>query len=96
MCDISVNNGTTESMISGFISRVQEHIIDESGRSRDTIINAINRSAGSFIESLKVEVGQEAVIMEAIGELLIEMAEHIRSAAATLADVDAAYNDSKV
>lgn len=96
MCDISVSNSNTEGAISGFISRVQTHIIEESKESGDRIINAINHSAGSFIDSLKVEVEQEVMMMDSVGELLIAMADYIRLAASALADVDATYNNSKV
>ncbi len=96
MCDISVNSSSTEGAISGFISRVQTYIIEASRKSGDTIINAIDNSGGSFIDSLKAEVEQEVMLMDSVGELLIAMADHIRSTASALADVDAAYNNVKI
>ncbi len=96
MCDISISGSNTESMISGLISRIQTNIIDKSKASGDAIINAVENSAGDFIESLKKEVEQEVVMMESVGKLLIAMANYIQAASAAFADVDTTYNNAKV
>ena len=96
MCDISISSSSTESMIAGLISRIQTNIIERSKASGNTIVNAVENSAGDFIKSLKVEVGQEVVMMNSVGELLIAMANYIQAASASFADVDTTYNTTKI
>lgn len=96
MCDISISSSSTESMISGLISRIRTNIIDKSKASGDTIVNAVENSAGDFIESLKAEVEQEVAMMNAVGELLIAMADYIQAASVSFADVDTTYNTTKI
>lgn len=96
MCDISISNSSTESMISGLIGRIRTNIIDGSKTSGDAIVNAVENSAGDFIESLKVEVEQEVAMVNSVGELLIAMANYIQAASASFADVDTTYNNTKV
>ena len=96
MCDISISNSSTESMITGLIDRIQTNIIDRSKMSGDAILNAVENSAGDFIESLKAEVEQEVAMMNAVGELLISMANYVQAASVAFADVDTIYNKSKV
>lgn len=94
--NISVNISSTENRVSGLINRIQTEIIDASRISKDIILNAVENSAGDFIDSLREEVMQEAAAMNLAGELLIAMADYIRSASVALASVDTAYNNSKV
>lgn len=96
MDSISISRSGTESAVSGLISRIQTHIINKSKTAGDTIINAAELSSGDFIDALKEEVGQEVMIMNSVGELLIEMANYIQSAADAFSEVDDTYNTSKI
>ncbi len=94
--NISINSGNTENAVSEIVNRIQTEIIDAGKKSGDIILNAMENSAGEFIDSLKEEVAQEVEAINLAGDLLIAMADYIRSASAALADVDKAYNNSKV
>lgn len=95
MSDISISSSNTESAVSELISKIQTEIIEAGQTSGNMIINSVEYSAGDFIDSLKTEVAQEAEIMNSVGELLIAMANYIRSAANAFANVDTTYNNSK-
>lgn len=88
MSNISISSSNTEQLVSELINKVQTEIIDASAASENRIINAVEHSAGDFINSLKEEVAQEAAVMNLAGELLIAMAEYIQSASAAFASVD--------
>lgn len=92
MSDISINSSNTESVVAEIINKVQTEIIEAGRISGNRIINAAEHSAGEFIESLKNEVAQEAAVINSVGELLIEMANYIQSAANAFSDVDMTYN----
>lgn len=96
MSDISISSSNTESAVSELITKIQTDIIDAAKTSGDNIANAVVNSAGDFIDSLKMEVAQEAEVMNTVGELLIAMANYIQSAADTFASVDTTYNTSKI
>lgn len=96
MSDISISSSNTESAVSELITKIQTDIIDAAKTSGDNIANAVVNSAGDFIDSLKIEVAQEAEVMNTVGELLIAMAKYIQSAADTFASVDTTYNTSKI
>lgn len=96
MSDISISSSNTESAVSELITKIQTDIIDAAQTSGDNIANAVVNSAGDFIDSLKIEVAQEAEVMNTVGELLMAMANYIQSAADTFASVDATYNTSKI
>ena len=96
MSDISIVSSNTESAVSELITKVQTDIIDAAQTSKDNITNAIINSAGDFIDSLIIEVEKEAEIMNEVGELLIKMANYIRSASDAFYNVDTIYNASKV
>lgn len=96
MRDISINKSNTESAVARIINRIQSEVIEAAQASENMIIGAVGHSAGDFIDSLKNEVAQEAAVMNSVGELLIAMANYIQSASNTFANVDAAYNTSKV
>lgn len=89
---ININKHFTECMVAEIINKVQTEIIEASRTSEDKIINAAEHSAGDFIESLKNEVAQEAAVINSVGELLIEMANYIQSAANAFVDVDMTYS----
>ncbi|MBD5495761.1 MAG: hypothetical protein HDR12_15710 [Lachnospiraceae bacterium] len=96
MSDISISSSNTESAVSELITKIQTDIIDAAKTSGDNIANAVVNSAGDFIDSLKIEVAQEAEVMNTVGELLMAMANYIQSAADTFASVDTTYNTSKI
>ena len=92
MSDISINSSNTESAVAEIINKVQTEIIEAGRTSGNMIINAVEHSAGDFVESLKNEVAQETAVINSGGELLIEMANYIQSAANAFANVDMTYN----
>lgn len=96
MSNISINSGSTESAVAQLVQKIQSGIIDAGKTSSDAIVNAVEDSAGDFIDALREEVAQEAEVISTVGELLIAMAQYIQTAAAAFASVDAAYNSSKV
>ncbi len=96
MDSISISKSGTESAVTSLISRIQTDIIDESKRAGDRIINAAERSAGDFIEALQEDVEQEVKMVNAVGELLISIANYIQSAATAFSEVDDRYQVSKV
>ena len=96
MSDISISSSNTESAVSELITKIKTDIIDAAKTSGDNIANAVVNSAGDFIDSLKIEVAQEAEVMNTVGELLMAMANYIQSAADTFASVDTTYNTSKI
>lgn len=96
MSDISISSSNTEKVVMELISKIQTEIINSSEASGNTVINAIEHSAGDFIGSLKEEMVQEITIMNSVGELLIEMAKYIQSASIAFENVDTIYNNSKV
>ena len=96
MDSISISRSNTESAVSELINKIQTEVIDAGTMSGNRVINAIENSAGDFINSLKDEVAQETVIINKVGDLLIAMANYIQSAATAFANVDDTYNNSKV
>lgn len=96
MSDIIINMSNTETAVSELITIIQTEIIDAAQTSKDNIVNAVVNSAGEFIDTLISDVETEAEIMKEVGELLIAMANYIRSAANTFASVDTTYNTSKI
>lgn len=96
MSDISISSSNTERAVSELISKIQTEIIDAGATKGNTIIGAIENSAGDFIDSLKEEVAQEAAVINTVGDLLIAMANYIQSASTAFANVDTTYNSSKV
>lgn len=96
MSDISISSSNTEQIVSGLINKIRTEIIDASAASENRIISAVEHSAGDLIDSLREEVSREAAIMNLAGELLTAMADYIRSASDAFANVDTAYNTSKV
>lgn len=94
MSDISINSNNTEMVVTELISKIQTEIISASETSGNTIINAMEYSAGDFIDSLKEEVVQEITIMNSVGELLIEMVKYIQSASIAFENVDTIYNNN--
>lgn len=96
MGKISIRNTNVEETVLEIVDMIQTDIIDASTASRDTIINTVENSSGDFIESLKEEIAQEAVVINAVGDLLIELAKYIQSAAEAFASVDTSYKSSKV
>lgn len=96
MSDISISSSNTESAVSELITKIQTDIIDAAKTSGDNMANAVVNSAGDFIDSLKIEVAQEAEVMNTVGELLMAMANYIQSAADDFASVDTTYSTSKI
>lgn len=96
MSDISISSSNTESAVSELITTIQTDIIDAAQTSKDNITNAVVNSAGDFIDSIKSEAQKEAEVMNEVGELLIAMANYIKSASDAFAAVDTTYNTSKV
>lgn len=96
MSNISIRGTSVEETVLGIVDMIQTEIIDASTVSRDTIINTIENSAGDFMESLKEEIAQEAVVINVVGDLLIELAKYIQSAAEAFASVDTSYKSSKL
>lgn len=96
MSDISISSSNTESAVSELITIIQTDIIDAAQTSKDNITNAIVNSAGDFIDSIKSEAQKEAEVMNEVGELLIAMANYIKSASDAFAAVDTTYNTSKI
>lgn len=94
MKNINIISGNVDNMASEIVKKVQTEIIDASAASRDTLIGILDNSSGDFIDSLKTEVIKEADTINAIGELLIEAAKYVQSAAHAFANVDAAFNTS--
>lgn len=92
MSDISINNRITEYVTTEIIKKVQTDIIEAGRASESRILNALEHSAGDFIEALKNEVTQEAAVIDLVGELLIAMANYIQSAANAFANVDMTYH----
>ena len=96
MSDISISSNNTEHAVAEIINKVQTEIIEAGRTSESRIINIMEHSAGEFIESLKNEVAQEAAVINSVGELLIEMANYIQSAANAFVNVDMTYNTPKL
>lgn len=96
MDSISISRNNTESAVSEIINKIRTDVIDAGKTSGNTIINAVENSAGDFINSLREEVAQEVAIINEVGDLLIAMANYIQSAAEAFANVDDTYNNSKV
>lgn len=96
MDSISISKSNTERVTSRIISDIETHIIEAARISGDEIIRTVGYSSGDFIESLREEIKEEVMMMNAVGELLISVAKYIQSAATAFADVDSAYNISKV
>lgn len=94
MRNINIISGNVDNMVSEIVKKVQTEIIDASAASRDTLIGIIENSSGDFIDSFKTEITEEVGTINAIGELLIEVAEYVQSAAHAFANVDAAFNIS--
>ena len=95
MNDISISKSNTDRAVSELIQKIQTEIIEAGKAAGNTIIGAIDQSAGDFIDSLKEEVTQEMAIMDSVGELLIAMANYIQSAATAFENVDILYNTHK-
>lgn len=96
MDSISISRSNTDSAVSEIINKIQTEIIDAGKASGNTIINAVENSAGELINSLKEEVAKEIATINEVGDLLISMANYIQSAAEAFANVDDTYNKSKV
>lgn len=96
MDSISISRSNTESMVSNFISQIETEVMEAAEESRKTIIDAIDRSSGEFIDSLKEEVEREVELISEVGELLIAVTKYVQSAATAFADVDQIYSTSKV
>lgn len=96
MRDVSVNSSTVGSETNKLIAAIQTDIIDATETSCTAIIDSIENSAGDFIESLKAEVNNEAALITAVGELLIEMLNYVQSAANCFASIDYTYSGSHV
>lgn len=96
MSDISISSGNTEQVVSELINKIQTEIIDAGSTSGSAITSTIEHSCGDFIDSLREEVAQETAIMNSVGDLLIAMANYIRSASTTFENVDTTYSSSKV
>ena len=69
--NISINSGNTENAVSEIVNRIQTEIIDAGKKSGDIILNAMENSAGEFIDSLKEEVAQEVEAINLAGDLLL-------------------------
>lgn len=96
MDSINISRTNTESAVSEIINKVQREVIDAGTMSGNQIINTIENSAGDFADSLKEEMEREIKIIKEAGELLIAMADYIRSAATAFEEADHAYNTSKL
>lgn len=95
MSDISISSSNTEQVVSELINKIQTEIIDACSTSGSAITNAIEHSCGDLIDSLREEVAQETAIMNSVGDLLIAMADYIRSALTDFENVDTKYSSSK-
>lgn len=95
MSDISISSSNTEQVVSELINKIQTEIIDAGSTSGSAITNAIEHSCGDLIDSLREEVAQETAIMNSVGDLLIAMADYIRSASTDFENVDTKYSSSK-
>lgn len=95
MSDISISSSNTEQVVSELINKIQTEIIDAGSTSGSAITNAIEHSCGDLIDSLREEVAQETAIMNSVGDLLIAMADYIRSALTDFENVDTKYSSSK-
>lgn len=96
MDSISISKSNTEEVTSRIIKDINTYIIEASQKAGEDIKRAVMDSSGDFIDSLVGEVDEEVKMMNAVGELLIEVAKYIQSAATAFADVDSGYNVSKV
>ncbi len=96
MSDISINAGSIESSISSLVSNIESKIITASATSGNTIIDAIEHSSGDLIASFKEEITCEVEVINSVGELLISMANYIKSAKDAFVYVDTAYKSSKI
>lgn len=96
MDSISISRNNTESAVSEIVGKIRTEVIKAAEDSEKTIINAIERSSGEFIDSLKEQIVREGDTVREAGELLIAVAEYVRSAAAAFADVDRTYSTSKI
>lgn len=94
MKNIIVVSGSVEDKVSAIVKRVQTEIIDASAASRDILFDIIENSRGDFIDSLKNEVTEEVNAINVIGELLIEVAKYVQSAADAFTNVDTTFNIS--
>ena len=94
MDNIIVVSENVDDTVSAIVQRVQTEIINASAASRDTLFDIIENSSGDFIDSLKTEIIEEVDTINVIGELLIEVANYVQSAAHAFTNVDAAFNTS--
>lgn len=92
---ISVVSINVDNIVSEIVKRVQTDIIDASAASRDNMVGIIENSAGDFIESFKTEMAGEVEVISAVGELLMEMANYVQSAAHAFTNVDTVYSNSE-
>lgn len=96
MDSISISKSNTESRVLDVISRIQTYVIDGSKAAGQEVINAAGFSNGDFINALRAEVGQEVIMLNSVGELLISVANYVQSAVNAFSEVDDRYNTSKV
>lgn len=96
MNNVSINGENVENTVSELVSKIKTEVIEASAASRDTIIEAIENSSGDLIDSLKIEVANEADILSSVGELLIATANYVQSAAGAFLGVDAAHASSQI
>lgn len=95
MSDIGINSSNTELAVAELINRIRTEIIDAGQTSCNKLINTVEHSAGDFMESFKTEIARETETMNAVGELLIAMANYIQAAANAFMAVDMTYNTSR-
>lgn len=96
MANINIHYATVTREVNLLAGKIQNGIIDASGKSRELIISMAENSSGDFMEALKEEVNNEMIVIKETGELLTAMAQYIQSAADSFAKVDRSFNVSKV
>ena len=96
MSDISISNSSVEQAVTELVNKIQREVKYAGTTSANTVINVVEHSAGEFVDSLKSEVAQEAVIMNSVGDLLIAMANYIQSASNAFANMDTKYSKPKM
>lgn len=83
-------------MVSQLKDNIQKEIKDASTASGEIILSAIVHSSGEFVNSLKEEVSNEILVLNAVGDFLIATAKYIQSASNEFVNVDTKYKTSKI
>lgn len=96
MGKVSINQSRVEQTAASISGRVQTEVIDAGTASAKKMISALENSCGDFADSLREEIQKEMTAIEETGQLLIALANYIKSAAADFDEVDKAHQDLRV